>query len=601
MSDLLKPWPILFPVPVVYGRGHEMVVPDSFVIFFCRHGTIGVPFHDPPFIAAFPALRKPRAYRLTNESIATSGVGTVATAYTYDKGHNRVSKVVTGGSSPGTTSYTIGNGGNGGAANQIVSATLPGSVVAGYSHDANGNRTQRAQGGHTDVYSYDYENRLVGLNYQTGASGTTGMYNYSYDYRTRRTVRVEPAAGTTQIVFDRGTSIEEFGMSGPDFPGVEYLRGYNYGGGVGGLEYSVRSGFANFNQYDSRGDVVAQTNAAGTLTFQTGYEGFGSQTVTNGSTADRQKANTKENDPTGLLNEGFRYRDLQTGSFITRDPLGFKAGPNMYTYVRQNPWTKFDPMGLTVEEKNQLPPAPSDPGPEPKKPKDATFAQTQDYFKKHDEWQKQEDAFQSAKQAAAQNAFMRNFGPAWKNYAALKQRMAARSATWNAMFKYLDQPTITINGKVYKLTTIVEMASSDEIGSATLGHTWPARIIGDQVVVVIQLNEEKFANADILKNVSNNGSVYWQTIPHEFFHATESIGGAIAGIAGGKVDPLNLGVARNDDVPMGQQPNRLGTNEMRAVRAGNQVESEVYNQNPVYTTKYSAGGVQMDVPHYDSK
>ncbi len=235
--------------------------------------------------------------------------------------------------------------GTGGAANQIVSATLPGSVVVGYSHDANGNRTQRAQGGHTDVYSYDYENRLVGLNYQTGASGT-GMYNYSYDYRTRRAVRVEPTNNTTQIVFEGGTSIEEFGASGPDFPGVEYLRGYNYGGGVGGLEYSVRSGFANFNQYDSRGDVVAQTNAAGTLTFQTGYEGFGSQTVTNGGTADRQKANTKENDPTGLLNEGFRYRDLQTGTFITRDPLGFKAGPNFYTYVRQNPWTKFDPEGL---------------------------------------------------------------------------------------------------------------------------------------------------------------------------------------------------------------------------------------------------------------
>jgi len=37
---------------------------------------------------------------------------------------------------------------------------------------------------------------------------------------------------------------------------------------------------------------------------------------------DRQKANTKEEDPTGLLNEGFRYRDLETGVFITRDPIG---------------------------------------------------------------------------------------------------------------------------------------------------------------------------------------------------------------------------------------------------------------------------------------
>lgn len=41
-----------------------------------------------------------------------------------------------------------------------------------------------------------------------------------------------------------------------------------------------------------------------------------------------------------------RYRDLESGVFITRDPAGFVDGPNVYTYVRQNPWTSFDPDGL---------------------------------------------------------------------------------------------------------------------------------------------------------------------------------------------------------------------------------------------------------------
>jgi len=54
-----------------------------------------------------------------------------------------------------------------------------------------------------------------------------------------------------------------------------------------------------------------------------------------------------EEDPTGLLNEGFRYRDLDAGVFITKDPAGFIDGPNVYTYVSQNPWTKFDPEGLS--------------------------------------------------------------------------------------------------------------------------------------------------------------------------------------------------------------------------------------------------------------
>lgn len=43
------------------------------------------------------------------------------------------------------------------------------------------------------------------------------------------------------------------------------------------------------------------------------------------------------------------YRDPETGTFLTRDPKGFVDGPNMYTYVNQNPWTLFDPEGLEIK------------------------------------------------------------------------------------------------------------------------------------------------------------------------------------------------------------------------------------------------------------
>lgn len=45
------------------------------------------------------------------------------------------------------------------------------------------------------------------------------------------------------------------------------------------------------------------------------------------------------------------YYDAETGTFITRDPLGFVDGPNVYNYVTQNPWTKFDPLGLYAHER----------------------------------------------------------------------------------------------------------------------------------------------------------------------------------------------------------------------------------------------------------
>jgi RHS repeat-associated protein len=111
--------------------------------------------------------------------------------------------------------------------------------------------------------------------------------------------------------------------------------------------YTLRGTTPSYNHYNRRGDVIGKSDGSGDSTYLATYEAFGTRTVETGSTQDRQKANTKDEEPElGLLNEGFRYRDLETGSFITRDPLGFVDGPNMYSYVVANPWTKFDPEGL---------------------------------------------------------------------------------------------------------------------------------------------------------------------------------------------------------------------------------------------------------------
>ncbi len=102
----------------------------------------------------------------------------------------------------------------------------------------------------------------------------------------------------------------------------------------------------SFNHYNGRGDVVAKTNASGAITWTGSYEAYGKRTRETGTNDDRHRANTKDEDPTGLLNEGFRYRDLETGTWLSRDPAGFVDGPNLYAYVKQNPWTSFDPEGL---------------------------------------------------------------------------------------------------------------------------------------------------------------------------------------------------------------------------------------------------------------
>jgi len=51
-----------------------------------------------------------------------------------------------------------------------------------------------------------------------------------------------------------------------------------------------------------------------------------------------------EGDP-GLYLMGARFYDPDVGRFISEDPLGLKAGINLYTFAGNDPVNGFDPTG----------------------------------------------------------------------------------------------------------------------------------------------------------------------------------------------------------------------------------------------------------------
>jgi uncharacterized protein RhaS with RHS repeats len=51
----------------------------------------------------------------------------------------------------------------------------------------------------------------------------------------------------------------------------------------------------------------------------------------------------------GLDNHGFRYYDPEVGRYISRDPIGYGDGLNVYLYVHNNPINHIDPLGLKIE------------------------------------------------------------------------------------------------------------------------------------------------------------------------------------------------------------------------------------------------------------
>ena len=141
---------------------------------------------------------------------------------------------------------------------------------------------------------------------------------------------------------------------------TEFIRGEGMGGGVGGMVYSIKRSedpqpptpnnelqTIICSHANHRGDVIARSDSVGSLTSFALYEAYGTRPYEWGDDPDRQKANTKEEETDlNLLNEGMRWRDLETGTFLTRDPLGYADGPNIYCYVRCNPITRFDAFGL---------------------------------------------------------------------------------------------------------------------------------------------------------------------------------------------------------------------------------------------------------------
>ncbi|MFO1486344.1 MAG: RHS repeat-associated core domain-containing protein [Verrucomicrobiaceae bacterium] len=319
--------------------------------------------------------------RLLSETIqlrssgAAQPVDQSLTEYSYDAANNRATKTVTritgtsteaGENEIGHWEYTYNN------ANQLTgwekldypSGSVQKSATLAY--DDAGNRTSQSVSTLNSqletlntTYAWDAQDRLASVTMPDGK-----VHSYAYDYRTRRIGTTEGTAPavptkTTAIVFSGGLSVAEWESetgSLPVNPTVEYTRGPDMGGGVGGLLYTARRGSGSspsalgptlkYNLSNGRGDIVAQADQSATLTWTASYEAYGKRTKETGTNLDKQRANSKDEDPTGLLNEGFRYRDIETGVWLSRDPAGFVDGPNVYAYVRENPWSAFDAHGL---------------------------------------------------------------------------------------------------------------------------------------------------------------------------------------------------------------------------------------------------------------
>lgn len=263
------------------------------------------------------------ASRLTSLSHDVGGADADVTfGYAYNPASQVVSKTTSNNAyvySPTASETTYANNG----LNRVTSVG-----GMGVSYDANGNITHDA----ARAFTYDAANRLTGAN---GGSSTlsydpldrlydyVGAYGGRYLYDGTETVGFATSGTTINTRFIRGPGTDEI------------VANYVSTGPVP----------AQYWASDERGSLVNLSNGAtGLNTVINTYDDYGQPAPTN--LGRLQYTGQLWMPDLGAYHYKARAYQPSLGRFLQTDPVGYKAGLNLYAYVANDPINNTDPTGM---------------------------------------------------------------------------------------------------------------------------------------------------------------------------------------------------------------------------------------------------------------
>jgi len=342
--------------------------------------------------------------RMTSEATPQGSIG-----YTYDSAGRRASMTVpcaSGAPFCAPVTYTWDN------ANRLTQITQASSNVILNYDDANRRSSLTLPNGIEVQYSYDPSSRLTGMSYNLGVT-MLGNVTYAYDqvgHRTQmsgsfaRTNLPQPVAsagydaanelvnwGSTSPMYDLngnmlsdgintfswnarnqlaalngvGVQYDAFGRRIQNLAGtsllydglnsVEEISGSTVTATLlsGGLdEIFTRSDDSGvFSQLrDGLGSTIALTDANGTLANAYAYEPYGVTSSNGTANSNAFQYTGRENDANVLYYYRARYYNPNLGRFISQDPIGVRAGPNLYAYAVDAPTEFVDPRGTDKQK-----------------------------------------------------------------------------------------------------------------------------------------------------------------------------------------------------------------------------------------------------------
>jgi RHS repeat-associated protein len=262
------------------------------------------------------------ASQLTSLSYQKGGTSLGTLTYGYDVAGRRISMggTLAQASLPSAVTSTVHD-----AANRLTSWG-----VRTLSYDDNGAMVTDADSS-TLTYVWDERQRLSEIK-----QGTTTVASFQYDAFDRRIGKTIGGV-TTSYLHDRWQVIQELNGTTPT---ANLLTGPRID------EVFRRTTSAGIEDFliDALGSTVALTDAAGAIQMTYTYDPYGASTP-NGTSSNAYQYAGRENDG-GLYYYRNRYYSTGLQRFVSQDPLGLAAGQNLYAFVRGNPISFTDPLGL---------------------------------------------------------------------------------------------------------------------------------------------------------------------------------------------------------------------------------------------------------------
>jgi len=237
-------------------------------------------------------------------------------------------------------------------ANEITAfSTTTGTAWPTPTHDANGNMTVAPRPlslGNSYDLKYDAWNRLM----EVKNTGGSTIATYRYDGAFRR-VSAYDGTNTRHYYYSDQWQILEERLNSSSSADKRFVWGMRY---IDDLILRDSGGTRHYVLHDYF-NVTAIINTSGAVQERYGYDAFGAVRFMNSSFGSASSGYTWEtlygayryDSDTGLYQVRHRYLHPNTGRWLSRDPIGYRAGTNLYANNRNKPVNIVDPLGLMAD------------------------------------------------------------------------------------------------------------------------------------------------------------------------------------------------------------------------------------------------------------